>query len=298
MRVDGYSLLGANTGFVGHLEAGLGYLDQAIAAFESGGYQPRRLRFGIDPRVSCLTTSGFFLWLLGYPDRAVQRAERAIEVASGLDHPYSLSYAFYHSGFLHLWRREPAVVQDRAMAALRIADEADLPIWRALGTCLLGAATSALGRPDEGLREMAGGLDQYKDLRTPPVFWPFIRFMQAGAYADAGRPGPGFPLVDEALELGGPDSVPAALIHIVRGDLSLLGPDPDVAAATASFERGLALGVRFDARMPQLRAAARLVRIAGEGDRADRLATLRGVHATFTEGFATPDVMEAAELLG
>ena len=78
MRVSGYTFLGANTGFAGHLEPGLGYLDQAIATFESSDFVPRRLRLGLDPRVSCLTTSGFFLWLLGYPDRAAERAERAI----------------------------------------------------------------------------------------------------------------------------------------------------------------------------------------------------------------------------
>ncbi len=99
MIVDGYSMLGADTGFSGQLETGLGYLDQAIAAFEGGGYQPRRLRLGLDPRVSCLTTSGFFLWLLGYPDQAVGRADRAVALATELDHPYSLAYAFYHAGY-------------------------------------------------------------------------------------------------------------------------------------------------------------------------------------------------------
>jgi hypothetical protein len=162
----------------------------------------------------------------------------------------------------------------------------------------LGAATSALGRPDEGIRQMADGIEQYQDLRTPPVFWPFIRFMQAGAYLDAGTPGPGFRLADEALEVGGPDSVPAPLVHIVRGDLSLLGPEPDVQAATASYEYAAALAERFDARMPQLRAASRLVRVATDTDRSARREALRAVHLSFTEGFSAPDLVEAAELLG
>ena len=288
----------SNTGFSGQLETGLGYLDQAIAAFEGGGYQPRRLRLGLDPRVSCLTTSGFFLWLLGYPDQAVGRAERAVALATELDHPYSLAYAFYHAGFLHLWRREPEVVADRAASALRVAETSDLPIWRALATCLLGAATSARGRPEEGLRQMADGLNQYEGLRTPPVFWPMIRFMQAAAHVDAGTPEPGFELIDEALTLGGTDGVLAPQFHIVRGDLSLLGPGADAAAATASYERAFAVAESVGARMPQLRAAVRLARTAPEGERAGRVEALRAVHATFTEGQSTPDLLEAAELLG
>jgi tetratricopeptide (TPR) repeat protein len=297
MRVDGLFLLGSDIGFTGRLEEGLGHLDEAIQAFESGGYRPRRLRLGNDVRVSCLTTSGFFLWLLGYPDRAVERAERAVEIATELDHPYSLAYGLFHSGFLHLWRREPALLQKRAIEALEVAETSDLPIWRALGTCLLGAATSALGQPTEGLRQIADGIDQYQGLRTPPVFWPFIRFIQGSACADAGTPGPGFPLIDEAIQLGGPTNPTAPLFHIVRGDLSLLDPKRDVAAATASYEEAYAMGERLGARMPQLRAAARLVRIATDADRGERLETLRALHATFIDGGSAPDLVEAAELL-
>ena len=297
MRVTGYTYLGANTGFAGQLEAGLGYLDQAIATFESSDYMPRRLRLGLDPRVSCLTTSGFFLWFLGYPDRAAERAERAIALATDLDHPFSLAYACYHAGFLHLWRREPDVVAERAESSLRVAETSDLPLWRALATVLLGAATSAQGRPEEGIRRMAEGLDQYQGLRTPPVFWPLIRWMQAAAHVDVGTPGPGFPLIDEALQIAGSDTVLSPLFHIVRGDLSLLGPDADPAAATASYERAFDVAANLGARMTQLRAAARLVRLATEADRAPRVEALRAVHSTFTEGLGTRDLVEAAELL-
>ncbi|HET9346077.1 MAG TPA: adenylate/guanylate cyclase domain-containing protein [Candidatus Limnocylindrales bacterium] len=297
MRVSGYTFLGANTGFAGDLRAGLGHLDEAVAAFESGGFQPRKLRLGLDPRVSCLTTSGFFLWFLGYPDRAVGRADRAIELATDIDHAFSLAYAYYHSGFLHLWRREPEIVRSRAESALRVAEASDLPIWRALGTILRGAATSALGRPEEGLRQMDDGLDQYQGLRTPPVFWPLIRFMQAQAHAEAGAPEPGFPLIDEALRIGGTDTVVAPLSHVVRGDLSLLGPHADPAAATASYERAYAVSEHLGAASTQLRAAVRLTRTAGAGDRPARLDAVRGIHARFTEGLDTPDLVEAAELL-
>jgi hypothetical protein len=247
--------------------------------------------------VSCLTTSGFFLWLSGHPDQAVARADRAVALATELDHPYSLAYGLFHSGFLHLWRREPELVAARATAAMRVAEASDIPIWRALATCLLGAATSALGRPTEGLDQIADGLDQYQDLRTPPVFWPFVRFIQGEAHVDAGTPGPGFPLIDEAIALGGPTNPIAPLFHIVRGDLSMLGSNPDVAEATACYERAFAMADRLGARTPKLRAAGRLCRVAAEQDRPARLNRLRAVHETFTEGLSAPDLVEAAELL-
>jgi predicted ATPase/class 3 adenylate cyclase len=297
MRVHGYAMLGADTGFSGRMDEALGYLDLAIEGFERSDYRPGRHRFGIDTRISCLTTSGFFLWLSGYPDRAVERADRAIALATEIDHPYSLAYAYYHAGFLHLWRREPEIVRDRAAASLRVAETVDLPVWRALATCLGGAATSALGNPTDGIRQFADGIDLYHGLRTPPVFWPMLLYMQAAAHVDAGLPGPGFALIDEATKIGGADAVIAPLFHVVHGDLSLLGPEPDTAAATAWYERAFAVAAGYGARSPQLRAAVRLVRVADEPARADRLETLRAVHATFTEGQSTPDLEDAAALL-
>jgi hypothetical protein len=220
-----------------------------------------------------------------------------VALATELDHPYSLAYAFYHSGFLHLWRREGAAVRDRAESALGVARASELQVWQALGTCLLGAATSSLGRPEDGLRQMADGVDQYQGLRTPPVFWPMIRWMQAGACVDAGQPDTGFPLIDEGLEVGGQETIMSPLLHIVRGDLFLLGPNADPAAATAAFERAYSVADTLGARTPQLRAAVRLCGVASEADRAARLDALRAVHAAFTEGSSTPDLQEATELL-
>jgi predicted ATPase len=298
VQVDGHFLLGSYMAFLGEPEAGLRHLETAVELSEGTGHRPRRLRLGIDARVACLTTSGFLLWLLGYPDRAVERADRAVTRATEFDHPYSLAYALFHSGFAHLWRREPERVRDRASAAVKVAEASDLPIWRALGTCLLGAATSALGRPDEGLQQIADGIDQYQGLRTPPVFWPFILFMQAEAHVDARTPRPGLGLIDQAVEIGDPDQLMAPLFHVVRGDLLLALPEPDIAGATTAFERGLAVARRYGIRMLELRAAVRLCRVASGSDRAARIDAVRAVYATMTEGFTTPDLIDAAALLG
>jgi hypothetical protein len=144
---------------------------------------------------------------------------------------------------------------------------------------------------------MAVGLDQYQGLRTPPVFWPLIRFVQAQAHVEAGTPAAGFPLIDEALALAGSDGLLAPLFHIVRGDLALLGSASDVTAATAAYERAYAVSERVGSPMTQLRAAVRLARTAEGSARADRLEQLRAIEATFAEGRSTPDLLEAAQLL-
>src|SRR5437764_11100553 len=129
MRVDGDLVLGSSLALEHDLHGGLEHLDRAIASFESQGLRSRRFRLGNNPGVAAFTTSALTLWMLGFPDRALEHATRAVTLARELEHPFTLAYALFHAGFLHLWRREPEPMRDRAVEVLDVADEHDLPIW-------------------------------------------------------------------------------------------------------------------------------------------------------------------------
>ncbi len=87
-------------------------------------------------------------------------------------------------------RRGRAAMGGGPGGMLAVVEEHDFQIWRALGTCLLDAAKTGLGRFDEDLAQISQGIDQYQGLKSPPVFWALLRFVQAGAYARAGRASP------------------------------------------------------------------------------------------------------------
>jgi hypothetical protein len=72
--------------------------------------------------VACFTASAFILWLLGHPNRAVQRASDAVALATELAHPFPLVYGLSHCDFLHLWRREAELVRDWAVEVLEVAN--------------------------------------------------------------------------------------------------------------------------------------------------------------------------------
>jgi predicted ATPase/class 3 adenylate cyclase len=300
MRVDGHLVLGSSLALQHDLRGGLEHLERAITYFESQGYRSRRFRLGNNPGVASFTTSALTLWMLGFPDRALERANRAVTLATELGHPFTLAYALFHTGFLHLWRREPELVRYRAVGVLDVADEHDLEIWRALGTCLLGAAKTALGRADEGLAEIRDGIALYQGLRTPPVFWPLILVVRAGACARSGRPAEGLGLIEEAIQIADQGSgltlVPE--FYVLRGDLLLLLPEENGAGAEASFQRAFDIAQELDARMTQLRAAIGLCRTQQkQGDSENGTRLLSAVYETFTEGFTTPDLIDARELL-
>jgi tetratricopeptide (TPR) repeat protein len=300
MRADGHLVLGSSLALQHDLHGGLDHLDNAIASFESEHPRPRRFRLGNNPGVASFTTSALTLWMLGLPDRALERATRAVALATELEHPFSLAYALFHTGFLHLWRREPELMRDRAVGVLDVADEHDLQIWRALGTCLLGAAKTGLGRSEEGLAEIREGIALYHGLRTPPVFWPLILFVRAEACGRAERPAEGLGLIEEALEIADQGSGLTLLpeFYSLKGDLLLLLSEANSPDAEPWFQRAFDAAGKLDAKMMQLRAAIGLCRSQRKRGHAQHARDLlNAVYATFTEGFTAPDLIDAANLL-
>jgi len=298
--VDGHFVLGSSLAFLDDLSGALKHLDEALACAEAEQTSSRPLRIGNNPRVAGLTTSGFILWMLGFPDRALERADAAVALALELEHPFTMAYALFHTGFLHLWRREPELAGERARRVLDVAEDHEFPIWRAVGTCLGGAARAAVGGHDDGIEQVRKGMRMYQGLRTPPVFWPLLLYVQSGACVRAGRTAEGLALIEEAFSIAGRSAgmtlVPEFLMQ--KGDLLSAGADVEREGPESLYEQAFEVARDLHARTWQLRAATRLYRLARErGDPKEGDDLLRPVYESFTEGFAIPDLVEARALL-
>ncbi len=300
MQVDGHFVLGSSLAFTGNTNLGLEHLEKAISYIDPERHRSSRFRLGNYPGVSPYTASALILWGLGYPDRALKRANEAIDLAKKINHPYSLAYALFHTGYLRFWRREVELSLESAQAVLDLAEEHDFQIWYAVGTCLHGAGIASLGRTEEGLDQIQLGMDLYQGLKSPPIFWPLLRSLQAGVCGLVGKPEQGLALLEEAIAMPnvGYGGVMLADIYRLKGDL-LLALHPDKPSeAELWYQRALETAQEQGASMLELRAAiglARLWRNQGKAERGEQL--LSEAYAKFTEGFTTPDLIEARDLL-
>jgi predicted ATPase len=289
MRVDGHLMVATGLAFGNDLEGGIEHLEQGIRCFESQRHGAHRFQAGPNSGIASYTTAALLLWVRGFPDRALARAHRAVTLATELRHPLTMAYALYHTAFLHLLRQEPEPMRERAVGVLDVADEYELPIWSALGSVLLGAARTDLGHSEEGLAQMRDAITDYQGLRSPPVFWPLLLYVRARACAHGGRPAEGLDYIDQAIEVSGGAGILPTLFFAMKGDLLLALPKRD--GAEECFRRAFDQAGELGARSPQLRAAIGLCRLDGE------MEPLRSVYETFTEGFTTPDLVEARALL-
>ena len=297
LKLEGHLVLGTNLASLGDVHTGVDHLEQAVALSQSGEGRSAPFRLGANPGVVAHTTSAFLLWPLGFPDRAVARAEAAVALANSLNHPFTQAYTLFHVGFLALWQGEMDHVQQRANSALKVAEEHDYQIWRALALLLQGVAMTGLGNARDGLARADQGMSLYRGLDTPPVFWPLLLTIRARSFGLAGRPADGLVFIDEAIaSFGGRTNFLYPEMPLLKGDLLLAASGAD--EAEPWFQRAFEIGGAVGARMSQLRAATRLTRLRrgsstqpGEGD------ILRSVYDTFTEGWDTADLVEARALL-
>ncbi len=303
MQVDGHLLIGTTLMTQTDLQRGLEHLERGIALFAGRPLVARTARSGNDSRVACYTTAAFTLWLLGSPDQAAARANAALALGVELEHPFTLAYARFHAALLHFWLRDAARALELATGALEVADEHRFRIWTAAGSCLKGAAQVGLGKPVEGLADISTGMALYQELRSPPVFWPYLLFVQAAASHQAGRSADSVRPLDAAIEImsAGRGSTMLPELHLLKGDvLAALATNPERrrAAAEPWYRLALERSRALNARMTSLRAAMRLTRLRSrDGGALDPADALGPMYATFTEGFATADLREAQALL-
>lgn len=295
LQVEGHLLVGPALAFMGDVTAGLNHLDQAIELFDPERDGRARFRLGPSPGVAARAVSGLIHWLAGFPDTAARLGQSAITLAVQLGHPYSLAYATFHVTLLDVWNGRPDLAHERAGQVLKVAEEHDYQIWRALGLVLRGVTTSSLGDPENGLAQTERGIALYENLRTPPVFWTQILGLRARACAMAGRFADAVDLLDQAAALEIEGTFDSAAVKVQKADLLVsLG---DAKGAESVLRRAVDEAGVAGARMIQLIAATHLARLDGAGSGSNSSAILRELYETFTEGFDTPHLKAALAAL-
>lgn len=237
---------------------------------------------------------------LGYVEQAIALGEAAAGRARALG-----GASFAVATVLTIWSRTLTLVGDDercrecTQALVDIADDQGFPLYAARARCVLGWLAAKQGDVGEGLTLLEEGvaalhrLDSRRELT-------FINGLLADGlawcaqYADATR------LLDESLafsaETGG--RWYDAELHRRKGELLLMGPLRQAAAAEHELQEAIDIARSQAAKPFELRAAMRLAQLWLEtGRRREANELLAPLYASFTEGFSTPDLVECQSLL-
>jgi predicted ATPase len=190
-------------------------------------------------------------------------------------------------------------VKERASALMLLTAERGFAHWHATATILHGWAVAASGAVEEGITEMNRGLVE-KQATGAQLKVPYYLGLLAAAHASISRESEAMLLLDDAMARVGQTKERwfEAELYRLRGEVLRRSPGNPRTQAEACFGKALSVAQEQDAKLWELRAATSLARLwAEQGRHAEAHDLLAPIYGWFTEGFETPDLKEAKELL-
>lgn len=273
------------------------HLQRVMMTYQPAHHTSHVAEFGEDAGITSGSYLSWVLWFQGFPDQARDASAQALALARQLGHPFSLAYALTFATILHCRLRQPEDALAVAQEALSLASDHGFPLWQ-IGATLSRGWALAMQRHREGVESLQHCVEATRAAMggvTLVVLEPLVdACVVLGLFDNA------LSVSDEALAIGNAigDHHVEAELHRLKGE-SLRGiTDADEAEAEACFHQALSVSRRQQAKSLELRAATSMARLwlkQGKPDDARRL--LEEVYQWFTEGFDTPDLRDARELL-
>jgi len=239
------------------------------------------------------------LWQLGYADQAEKVDTEARELADRIGHAFTTAHAIDFTACLYHHCRVGTEVQRAAEQEIAIATEQGFQLWHALGTLHKGAGMSLQGRIDDAIPVLLEGLQSFRATGAG-LRIPYYLGMLGEAYTQAGRFEDAHRVLDEALATAekNDDRFQQAELHRLAGELVVSESPEDAAAAEACFTRAIDLARLQESKAWELRATMSLARLwERQRHREEARSALAAAYGSYTEGFTTPDLVDAKALL-
>jgi predicted ATPase len=292
--VLGHNCCGLNLLLAGRFASSRSHLEGVQTLYDPISHSSLVHQVGMHFQVNFL---GIVLFCLGYPDQALARTNAAIAEARRLAHAPSLAQSLAIGVRLLSLVGDDAAVDERVDELAALAAEQGFPLWRAVGTIFCGWVMVKNGDVAEGISLLRGRSADYR--ATGAEIWiPHFMALLARASEIAGQVEEAVTLLDDGLQIveRRGERWFAAELNRLKGRLLLRQGDTETAEEL--FRKALSIAAEQEAKLWELRAAASLARLRrDQGCPAEAREFLAPVYGWFTEGFGTPDLKEARELL-
>jgi len=292
--------------YLGFITFGLGEYATARAHLErvTAFYDPEEhhsaflLLRGSDPGMSALAYHASCLWSLGYPDQAAKESREALALARRLDHPFSSADVICFGGcVLNQLRRDAPALKEDAEELMRLSQGLSFSSWLGAGTGYWGEALVQLGQVEEGIEQMRQSVAMMESMGARCYLSGTLGAL-GQTLAGAGRLEEAAAALADAFAFVEESDERYYEVELRRrwGELLLAqGEEPE---AEASLLEAVEVARRQHARSLELRATVSLCRLWQEqGRREEARERLAPIYGWFTEGFETPDLVEARDLL-
>jgi len=294
-RVQAHYGHGATLFHLGEFDAARAHFERALAEYDPAMHGDHmRVYGGYDPGVACAMWLGWTLAPLGRLDDAAKHAQKGLDLARRLAHPFSLAWAHYATGAFDMIFGDYAAAAEASAEAERLAEEHGFPYVLGMATANRGWAVIMQGDRAAGIPILRDGVAAV-DATGAALLRPQYLGMLAAADAMEGRVEAAAARVDDALvEM----ERTSQRLHEVQLLLwkGRLAAEEEIEQL---LRRALDVARRQGARVLELRAAVTLARQWRQRGRVgDARSLVAAAHAPFVDEPATiPDIAAARRLL-
>jgi class 3 adenylate cyclase/predicted ATPase len=297
-RVGGHHALGQCLFMSGEFDAAKKVLDAGIEVF---GSNPRRVDNwpGGQPCEQCHLYAAFSAWMLGYPAKARRHALQGLALSESLDNPISLLNTQAFVAVAYVLLRDAESAQAHAETAMELAREYHHPTFLSFAQVMRGAALTMQGQAAKGIEEMQQGIAAFNTTRMR-TWAPQFALSLVPALSLQGGVGEGLQILDQEIDVVASTGERAwdAELRRAQGQLLLMQSPNNERAAEGCFHEALRIARDQNAKAWELRAATSLARLwQSRGRTGDARELLEPVYGWYSEGFDTPDLVEAKQLL-
>ncbi len=270
-----------------------------MACYDSCDPFPPEFQRPFDFRMLIRAWHAYGLWFLGYPEQARDWVAQTTRFADdhGSTELNRLIPSQIGAAVERLLRNLPATA-DYIQPSLKMLTESGNP-EAFLGVLYLGWVQGCQGHHDEGIASIRRYLDE--TWAVGARIWRTKAYcMLAEVCLMAGRTQDGLDAtragLEEAEETG--ERYHEAELRRLNGELLRRLADVDEREVEQCFQKAIEVARGQEAKGWELRAATSLARLWRDGSRRHDAHDLLGeVYGWFTEGFDTPDLLDARELL-
>jgi predicted ATPase len=277
------------------------HAEQAALLYDPKQHTTYTRLYGQDPAVTALSFRSVGLWLLGYPEQALEKSREAVTMGAKLGQPTTYALALHFAAILRHYLRDILAVQAFAEATTAVATEHGLSLWVANGLIMRGWSLVFQGVWSVGISQLRDGMTAFAATGAQ-IYRTYYLGMLAEALDKGGQ-------VNESLEVLAQAEAAmhdigevfyAAELHRLRGELLLRQQGSEVAFhdAEAAFLLARSTARLQQARSLELRSTISLARLYQKVNRPDEArALLIESYQWFTEGFDTADLEATRRLL-
>ncbi len=297
--VMGHLAMGVASYWQGNPRRTLGHLEQTMAIYDPVEHRDLAYIYGQNPDLFSRSLSSWTLFLLGEPDRSLQRAALNVELARKSGHAFSLAFSLAYGAVVHQMRGDRSNTIAWAKEAISLSETHGFPVPLGVGRVLLGWALADSAVGGKPLEEVQQGLVQLAGAETT-VGAPYTLCLLAETQQQLGQIEEALATLQGALALSAQTKQAfwdSGLLRL-RGELLLRGDSSEDNDAEASFRTSVEVARQQGARSLELCSAtslARFLHTKGRGNEGHAL--LAPVYECFTEGFDTQILKDAKTVL-